>query len=79
MGVMQKITIITAIILTVFDAFLVAVIKRSIISFKALFSTQEIRIMALIELRWQGRFGNMLFISFHPCHCINTLAKVPKP
>lgn len=31
MGVMPKITIVTAIILAVFDAFLIAVIKRSII------------------------------------------------
>lgn len=52
MGVIKKITII-CIILTCFDASVFAVIKRSIISFKPLFSSWEIRIMALVELRWQ--------------------------
>lgn len=57
MRVMQKITIITAIILTVFDAFLVSFIKRSTVEFKTLFSSQEIKIMALVELRWKEDLG----------------------
>lgn len=42
--------------MTCFDVSVFAVIKRSIISFKPSFSSQEIRIMAL-ELRWQKGLG----------------------
>lgn len=56
MGVMKQITLIY-IVLRCFDISLFAVIKRSIISFKILFSSQEIRIMALVELRWQEGLG----------------------
>lgn len=55
MGVMKQITLIS-IIMTCFDVSVFAVIKRSIISFKPSFSSQEIRIMAL-ELRWQKGLG----------------------
>lgn len=55
MGVMKQITLIS-VIMTCFDVSVFAVIKRSIISFKPSFSSQEIKIMTL-ELKWQKGLG----------------------